>query len=193
MTEELNHKTFNLIEVLSGRSFPEHSVPVFFNEELGFEIYTLNREIERAVLLDNKEEAKKKDDEFQSLLQKAANERYVVHLKGIPEVLRRDIISKIQEEFPDETDILGRAKPNPKADNEFTKRMWTAYIEYIESPDGSQAFVDEAEAAALFDTAPMSVHESINEGIKELQVGAKSGFESAAKEVDFLSIASPEG
>lgn len=193
MSEELNHKTFDLIGVLSGRDYPTHDVTVFFNESLGFKIHSLKKDLDKATITDDKEEAKSIDGELEDLYGKVKDETYTVRLKAIPESLRRDIMTKINEEFPDETDLLGRTKPNPRADNEFTKKFWLAYIEYIKAPDGSQAFVDEKEVDALMNSAPISVHEAINNGIRELQTGAKSGFEAAAKEVDFLSIASPEG
>lgn len=193
MTEELNPKTLDLIGVLSGRDYPTLDVPVYFNEALGFEIHQIQKELESAEKRGDTKKIKSLDEKLASKVKQAESEKYVVGMRSIPESVRRSVIAKVEEQFPQKTDLLGRAENNPKADEEFTKRMWQAYIKTVTSPEGASKAVDEADINALYANAPITVHEQITRGIQELQTGAKSGFEYAAKEVDFLSQASPEG
>ena len=189
MSEQLNPKTFDLIGVLSGRDYPELEVPVYFNEKLGFEIHRIQKKIREAELRADSEAIKALDAEKDALVKSAVSEKYVVTLQGIPEEVYRSILSKVEEEFPNETDFVGNVKPNPKGDSLFTRKLWEAYLREVTAPDGTKNFVGEKEVDALIAKAPAAAQEAITGGISELRTGAKAGFEYAAKEVDFLSPA----
>lgn len=190
MSEQLDHKTFDLIGVLSGRDYPTLEVPVYFNEAIGFKLFQIDQ---RRNLSVGEAELAELDAEYADLVEKARSEEYKVLLKSIPESVRRDVFNKVNEEFPAKKDLLGREEPNPKADEEFTKGMWAVYIQKVTDPSGAVATADERVINALYANAPTSVHEAINKGIAELQVGPKSAFEQMAKDTNFLSDASPEG
>lgn len=192
MTEELDHKTFDIIAVLAGRDYPTLEVPVYFNEALGFELFKLEEKRRNALLLDA-EEAKEIDEEYQKLVKSTVDEKYIARLKSIPEQIRRDIHVSVAKEFPTKKNFMGQEDINPEGDEAFTKKMWRAYLQAVVSPDGAVSLVDEATVTALYEQAPASFHEAVNGGIAELQTGSKAGFESAAKELNFLSDASPEG
>lgn len=193
MSEQLDPKKLDLIGVLSGRDYPELEVPVYFNEKLGFEIHQLQKKIAEAEVRGDSKTLEALDSERDNLVKQAEAEKYVVTLQGIPEKVYRSIIDQVNEEHPNETDLLGREKPNPKGDALFTKKLWQAYIRTVTAPDGSQNHVGEAEVDALIANAPAVAQEAITKGISELRTGSKAGFEYAAKEIDFLSSASPEG
>lgn len=190
MSEQLDHKTFDLIRVLSGRDYPTLEVPVYFNEAIGFELFQIDQRRNKAV---GEEELAELDKRYEELVSQAKSEEYTVLLKSIPESVRRDVFNKVNEEFPSKKDLLGREEVHPQADEEFSKRMWAVYIQKVTDPSGAVATVDEATVNALYANAPTSVHEAINKGIAELQVGPKSAFEQVAKDANFLSDASPEG
>lgn len=189
MSEQLDPKTFDLIGVLSGRDYPELEVPVYFNEKLGFEIHQIQKKIAEAEARGDSETLESLDVERDTLVKQAESEKYVVTLQGIPEKVYRSIIDQVNEEHPNETDLLGREKPNPKGDALFTKKLWQAYIRTVTAPDGAQNHIGEAEVDALIASAPAVAQEAITKGISELRTGSKAGFEYAAKEVDFLSPA----
>lgn len=193
MSEQLDPKTFDLIGVLSGRDYPELEVPVYFNEKLGFEIHQLQKKIAEAEVRGDSKTLGALDSERDNLVEQAESEKFVVTLQGIPEKVYRSIIEKVNEDFPNETDILGREKSNPKGDAAFTRSLWQAYIRTVTAPDGRQSHVGEAEVDALIANAPAVAQEAITRGISELRTGSKAGFEYAVKELDFLSNASPEG
>lgn len=185
-----DHKTFDLIGVLSGRDYPEVEVPVYFNESVGFELFQIDQRRNKAV---GEKELAELDEKYAALVKKAEKEQYTVLLKSIPESVRRDIFNSVNDEFPSKKDMLGREEAHPRADEEFSKRMWQAYIRKVTDPEGAVALTDEASVNALYANAPASVHEAINKGIAELQIGPKAAFEQMAKDANFLSDASPEG
>lgn len=192
MTESLDHKTFDLVSVLAGRTYPTLDIPVYFNEDLGFRIYQLEKKRREALLLDS-EDAKDLDKEFQELSKSTESEKYTVTLKGIPEHIRRDVTTTVQAQFPSKKNFMGQEDVSPEADTLFTKKMWAVYIQAITDPEGAVTTADEKTIDAIYDHAPAGVHKALNVGIGELQGGAEAGFEQAAKEINFLSDASPEG
>lgn len=194
MTEEINldHKTFDLIGVLSGRDYPTLEVPVYFNESLGFEVFKLEQKRKEAILHSD-EEAKELDEAYKALQEKSKSEEYVVLLKSIDESIRRDIHNEVSKEFPVKRDMLGREEVDPRWDAEYTKRMWAVYIQKVTDPTGAVSLVDEKVLEYLLAKAPRTAQDSINKGIAELQVGPSAGFEQLAQDANFLSDASPEG
>lgn len=193
MSETLDPKKLDLIGVLSGRDYPELEVPVYFNEKLGFEIHQLQKKIAEVEARGDSKTLEALDAERDKLVNQAESEKFVVTLQGIPEKVYRSIVDQVNEEHPNETDLFGREKSNPKGDELFTKKLWQAYIRTVTAPDGAQNHVGEAEVDALIAQAPSPAQEAITRGITELRTGSKSGFEYAVKELDFLSSASPEG
>lgn len=189
MTDALDPKTFDLIGVLSARDYPTLDIEVYFNETLGFEISQIQKALEAAELRGDKDKVLELDESRAAKIKQVEDQKFIVRLKSIPESVRRSIISKVQEEFPEKTDLLGRSQSNPGADEAFTKKMWQAYIKTVTSPDGAVKVVDEDDINAMYANAPITVHEAITVGIQELQTGSKSGFEDAVKEIDFLSQA----
>lgn len=186
MTEDLNPKTLDLVGVLSGRDYPTLDVKVHFNETLGLELKRVRDELEKT---DDNDAVIELESELSELEAQRDAEEYVVTLKAVPESVRRRISEKIQEDFPEETDLLGRARPNPGADTAFAVEMWKAYIRTVSGPDGSSKVVDEADINALRSNAPDLAQEKITRGITELQTGSSMGFEGTAKGIDFLSQA----
>lgn len=193
MSDDLNPKTFNLASVISGRDYPTHDVDVYFNESLGFSILEARQKIVTESLRGNEGSVKEIQDKLDALVEETKSSKYVVTLKAVPEKVYRALVNKVNEEYPDKVDAYGRPTPNPAGDEELTKRVWEAYISKVTSPDGAVTLPSKEDIEAIYGEAPKSVHEEITIGIKELREGPKAGFEFAAKEVDFLSHASPEG
>lgn len=193
MTENLDPKTVDLIGVLSGRDYPEIEIAVYFNEKLGFAINEMRKMLRSAEVLNQVESAEALHEEIQALVQKTTSEQYTLKLRAIPEKIYRQITLKVQEEFPDKLDFLQRPTPNPEGDEAFTRYLWEAYLITISDAEGTSRAITPEDVSLIIDEAPRTVHEQINAAISELRTGAKAGFEYAAKELDFLSQASPEG
>lgn len=193
MAEELDYKTFDLVEVLSGRAYPETEVEVYFDENLGFTIQKVREAIDEADRRGEDETASKLQKELDSLVEQVADAKYTVHLKGVDESKKKAILRDVREEFPPKRNPFGVEEENLDADEAYTRKLWALMIVRIEDPKGAISLMNEELAKFLQDKAPKSAQVAINKGIHELEKGSEAGFEFAAKEVPFLSIASPEG
>lgn len=193
MSEELDYKTFDLAAVLAGRDYPELEVKVYFDEKLGFTINRIRQAIGEAERRGEDGTAADLQKELDSLVAKVKDAEYTVHLRGIDESVKKGILASIRKDFPPKRDLLGREEENFEADEAYTRKLWAAVIVKVVDPTGAVSLMSEELAKVLQDKAPKSAQIEINRGINELTEGASQGFEFAAKEVDFLSIASPEG
>lgn len=193
MSNDLNPKTFDLAGVISGRDYPTHDVDVYFNEALGFSILEARKKIVTETLRGNEVSLKEVQATLDALIEETKSSKFTVTLKAVPEKVYRAILNKVNEEFPDKADAFGRPIANHAGDEEATKRIWEAYISKVTDPSGAVTLPTGEDIELIYGEAPKTVHEEITIGIKELREGPKAGFEFAAKEVDFLSHASPEG
>lgn len=189
----LNHETFDLGAVLAGLERPEHEVTVYFNEKLGFTISQLNKAIAEAERRRDSELAEELQADLDGLVAKVKDTTFTVKLRALPEGERKAIIKTVRDKFPPKRDLLGREEENIEADEYTTLMFWASYITQVVDPSGKVSSMTEALAKELLDKAPQSDQHRITAGINELSEGAGSGFEYAAKEVDFLSTASTEG
>lgn len=193
MSDELSPKTFDLVGMLSTRDYPTLDIEVYFNEALGFSIEKLKNMLRSLEILDKKEEAKKVSEELEGLVKQAAEQKFVITLKGIPEKVRRSILEKVQKKHPEKLNMIGQPMPNPEGDEAYTLGMWRTYARTFTTPEGVTNPITEAEIKAIYDEAPPTVHAQLTKGIESLREDSVKGFEYAAQEADFLSQASPEG
>lgn len=192
MSEQLDIKTFDLVAAIEGRSYPTLEVKAHLNETLGFEMYQVEKKRQQAQFA-SKEDMDAFDAEFDKFVKAAEEGTYTVHLKAVPERVKRDILKKVLAEYPTKKGVFGAEEPPVEADDMYTKLNWEAHITHVVDPSGAVATVDAETVTALFDKAPATFHEKVNLGIAELQTGSKAGYEAMAKDLDFLSHASTEG
>lgn len=193
MTTELDHKTFDLAAVLAGQEAPEDSVNVYFDKKIGFTIFKLNQAILTATLRGDTDKAETLQKEVDELVEKVKDIRYIIHLRAIDEGVKKGILASVRKDFPVKKNLLGVPEDDLEADQAYTRRLWTAMITRVENPAGEVSLMNEELAQVLQDKAPSTAQQIINQGIADLSEGDGAGFEYAAKEIDFLSIASPEG
>lgn len=193
MSNGLNPKSFDLIGAISGRDYPTLDLEVYIDEATGFAINKANETLRTLEIQGKDDEAKEVQERLDSLVKKSTSSKIVLTLKGIPERVRRAILSKVEEDHPSATNMLGLPEPNPQGDEAYTLAMWKAYIQKFTAPDGSENPVSEEEIQAIYDELPSTVHKQISDGIEKLRKDHVAGFEYASKEVGFLSQASPEG
>lgn len=183
---ELDHKTFDLAAALSGRSFPEDSFDVWFDEGLAYDLAKVNFEIDKAV--------RAKQDETELLLQaqeirdKLDESKYVFTLRGITNAVKRAILFSVSEKHN-----VKPGKPlTEEAFLDYRANEIAAYVVNITAPSGETFRLSPDEARLLVDQAPDYVLGQILNSIESLEKGAKSGYELAASDVDFLSKPSQE-
>ena len=193
MAEELDYKTFDLGKVLAGIDYPETDVSVYFDEKLGFTINRLREAIDEADRRDNTTVAAELQKELDSLVEKVSAAKYTVHLKGIPEGERKAILNAVRSDMPPTKNVWGQEEDNPAADQEFMRRLWRAMIVKIVDPEGAVSVASDETVQLLQEKAPRTAQMAITNAVSDLLTGSAEGFEYAAKQADFLSIASPEG
>lgn len=186
---ELNHKTFDLAAVISGIGFPEHTVTVYLDERVGFEIYRANEALRNAEIRGNEEALKRIAEELDALKEKRADQAYKVTVRGVPESTRKACDARARKEFPVDYNFMGQVTPEPQRDDLYNHLLWVASVVRFEAADGSVAVVNEDLVKQLREEAGRSVIQTIAGAIRELEEGAKKGFETDAQDVDFLSEA----
>ena len=187
IVEELDFKTFDLVEVLSGRSYPEDTFPVYFDEGRAYQVTKVGRELDR---LNPKDEGfDEKQQEWLGLVDDLRKSAYKVTVKGVPSYVDRNIVDTIREKH----DLKIGAELSGSAYEEYMVLKWTSRLVRMEDPNGAViAPLTEEMVKALRDNAPEFVQRQIEEAISALEGGVRGGFEVAASETDFLSSASPE-
>ena len=180
---EPSPKTFDLAAALAGRTFPEIVVPVFFDEELQFELNRIDKEISTAPA----EEADALVAQRDELLEKFKQAIIKVRVKGTPRHVRKATLDKVLEEHPNEYTPWGALKPNPEGDEAYTNATWALHVVEITGPDGSTLVPSESDITAFRSQAPDSAIIAVERAIQELTEGSKSGYETAIQDLDFLS------
>ena len=190
MTDDLDIKTFDLTEVLTGRGYPEVEVPVYFDESAAFAIYELRQKVRG--LSDEDKGFKEANARLEELISGLNDQRYVFTLRGVPMQTQKDLFKRAKAQFkPQEKkgeDIADEAAEL------YANLVWAAHIVKITAPNGAVQVSPSVETIELLRAkAPAAAQSAIEAGIQELTVGAKAGFERAAQAVDFLSEPSLEG
>ena len=176
--------TFNIIEVLTNRAYPESVVNVILDESLAYEAAMIKEEIEQM------ESSKKtKVSAFEDLLtkrdelsKKLSDSAYEIHLRGISEGQREASFAEARKKYPVEyensksiTDMLsGQServeKESPQRDNLFTDYLWQKHIVKIVDPDGNeQSDFSYSTIRTMRDSFPLSATMKINEAIEKLR------------------------
>lgn len=181
-------KTFDLTQALSGRSYPETSVDVYFDEDAAYTAAVLNRERERPGL--TLAAAEVLDGRIEEAAKKFKKSKYVFHLKGVPPRVRKAITTETLK-------ILGEgggtAADAYEAEEIRAAKTWAAHIVRIEDPSGAQKIgLTEEDARDLLGNLPDAAIQAVDEEIGELLERASVGIDVALADTDFSSAVSPE-
>lgn len=183
MSEELDHKTFDLAAVLAGADYPTLEVDVYFDERVGFELYLLRKEIKTCEDPEAKENLQTR---LEDLLEKSSESKYVVTVKGLPESARKIADAKSRKKFDTEYNLLNQEVPNAQRDDYYNLLLWQESIVKITAPNGAVAEPTPEEIESLRSSVGRSVVAAISEAIRDLQEGARAGFENKAQDTSFL-------
>lgn len=194
MTDAVDFRTFDVAEMFSGASYPTEVVDFYTDSSVAYEFHKLTEQSLEAIKKQDDELAKDIEKRHAELVKKAKDSHYKVHLRGQSRDNIMAIIAKVDEEFPVEYTFIGQEKPNAARNEKLTNLFWQLYIEKIDHPNGSVMVSPPEEVIKIIrGQAPISESEKVDEAIKNLRDGVKSGFESLAQENDFLSSPSSEG
>lgn len=194
MTEETpNHETFNIIDALQGVDYPEDSVDVFMSDNLMYLISKANDELRLAELRKEEDKVKEIQEKLDNLREQASIVKFTFHVRSIPRDQMKAILTKLDNDFPPEKDLMGRDVSNPERDETFMSRQWAAHIVRIVNPNGAvQVGISEEDAEKLRGHMPQSALEAVQRTMDALYEGAKKGYETSIQDVNFLSGASHE-
>jgi len=182
--------TFNIIQVLQGRGYPEAQVEIYLNESAIYEM-SLAKEsldnLDQTVGTKGETDRKKKLREsimsdLESAKEKVSASLYTVHLMGISEGKREEMYRLATKKYPVEyeTDnglsglLSGESKreekDSPERDTLFTDFLWQEHIKKIVNPDGDeQVDFSYATIREMRNTFPLSATIKINEAIGKLR------------------------
>lgn len=176
--------TFNIVNVLKDRGYPETTVSVILNEQIAYKAASVRERLEE--IKDDKSESAKKErleleQTIDSLRAELSASAYTVHLTGIPEGKREEIYREARKKYPVEYEapnqmqsILGNAqrveKDSPERDALFTDFLWQAHIKKIVDPEGNeQTEFTYNTIKSMREGFPISATMKINEAVEKLR------------------------
>ena len=189
---------FNILSVLKDRGLPRDVVQVVLDDALAYDAAKIQERINELMSSD----AEDINDEVASLQAKLdvmkdelnAN-RYAVHITGITEGKRDELVKRSLEKFPMEYDeqknaftgeTIKRELESSEREEFFTNLLWVASIDKIVAPDGSeQAGIPESDISEFRAMLPIIANSNITQAIEKLRV-ASAMFVMSADE-DFLA------
>lgn len=199
--------TFNIVDVVKGRSYPTDTVDVFIDENVAFQASELDAAIVKiSETMDKKNLDKKTLDGFlkkreeildrkEKLVEEMGGTRYVFHLTGVSEGKRQDLYDKAVEKYAVEYEknrnaFTGEAEKveleNVERDRYFTSLLWEASVVKIVAPDGDeQTSINYEEALELRRSLPLASASAITEAIEKMRA-ATAIFMVSVNE-DFLA------
>lgn len=212
MSDDLDPKTFNLAEVLSGRAFPQETIKVIFDEQAGYAISKQDEAVKAAQkTLDALEDAVELDDDAIKAAQQVLNDEsakldaliadakellYSVTVRAVARKYTEDEYNAAYTNVVRKKDLFGNIEVTPeveKAEEKFTVAHWALHIIEVKNPEGAVDHdFNKEKVKFIRGNSPAYTLRRIQEAINGLYSGSQGGFETAAQETGFLSDASPE-
>jgi hypothetical protein len=198
--------TFNIVEVLQGRGYPQSVVDVYLDESAMYDMAVAKEELEKLDLeVGRKTEteankAKREDilSNIESISKRILASKYSIHLMGISEGKREDYYRQALKKYPREyqtgnalSGLMGGEpnrveKESPERDALFTDYLWQGCISKIVSPEGDeQSEFAYSTIRSMRETFPLNAIVKINEGIDKLR--AATALFSMGTGEDFLA------
>jgi hypothetical protein len=169
--------TFNILNLLRERAYPEYAVTVYIDEAAAFAGGEIDELI--ASTKDDAEVEKLTDrrDEIIAELKKSA---ITFHLKGISESRRNDLLKQAKKKYPIEYtrdvnpmsgEMVKDEKPSPERDELFTDFLWQASISKIEDAEGNtQENIGFADVSNMRSMLPLASIARVTEAIEKIRV-----------------------
>lgn len=186
---ELDHETFDIRDVLTGRTYPDDACTVHLDAKADFEIAKLNTEVSNLRMASRVESARELEERVKQLMEAASGTAIKVTVRAIELELRNTLRKEVTDKYPEERNVLGYVEPNLERDNLWTNRLWQAHIIKLETPKGTDTDISYEKVVALRASVPEYGLQKIADTIDGLYAGAKAGYEQAAQETAFSSAA----
>jgi len=169
--------TFNIVNLLRERAYPQDSVTVYIDESAAYAGGEIDKRI--AVTTDE-EELKKLNEERETIIKKMNDSAITFHLVGISESRRNDILKQAKKKYPieyvkDVNPLTGETvreeKESPERDELFTDLLWQASISRIEDSNGNiQESLGYSEVRDMRSMFPLASTAKVTEAIEKIRV-----------------------
>lgn len=169
--------TFNIVNLLKDRAYPEQSVTVYIDEALAYAGSEIDERISTSKDDAEVEQLTAKREEIVEQLKKSAITFYI---KGITESRRNDLVKQSKKKYPVEYtreanpltgDFVREEKPSAERDELFTDLLWQASIVRIEDADGNvQENIGFTDVSNMRSMLPLASVARITEAIEKIRV-----------------------
>lgn len=185
--------TFSFIERLRGRNYAKDSVTVYLDEELGYKLAELKRQIEEAPNLSAKEldVIQKKIDAINAEL---APSKYVFYVEGISNQDYDKLVDDAAEQFPYEyaetVDPWSGKKSKEVIQSDerneyFTNSLWAKTIRKVENDGNFDENVTSEFIEMFRRLGPLNALQHVGLAIEKMRMGSE--WIEYAEDEDFLA------
>jgi hypothetical protein len=179
--------TFNILNVLKDRAYPETDVTVYLDEKAAYLAAEMNEKVKLALAeLESGEENKELEDKLENLeesrevlISKLKDSAYTFKIVGISEGTREDVIKKCEEKYPTQyteskNPITGEAIKSEVPDENRAEMLmnliWQSHIVSITSPDGEvQEGISIEDASEIRRALPIASSAIISQAIEKIR------------------------
>lgn len=179
--------TFNILNVLKDRAYPETTVTVYLDEKAAYLAAEMNEKVKLALAeLESGEENKELEEKLEkleeardTLISKLEDSAYIFKIVGISEGSREDILKKCEEKFPTEYsesknpitgEVVRTEVPNDERSDFLVNLVWQAHITSITSPAGEvQDGVSLEDVAEIRRALPIASSAQITQAIEKIR------------------------
>lgn len=187
-----DHESFNILDALTGRTYPSTTIKVHQDAEADFLIAEANVLIGELRAANEQEKARELETRINELRERAKSTAITVYLQSISDddrdLLREAALSKYPEEF----DFLQRTVPNADRDVFYTNNLWASHITALEAKGGKDTDITVDKIVALRTVLPDYSKRAIAAKLDSLYSGANDGYQQTVQDTAFSSAASPE-
>lgn len=190
--------TFNILDVIRDNGLPKDVVSIVVDENSAYSAFKLEEQLQE--LMESEDNVSQSEvDEIRSkisaIVETMNASRHTVHIKGISEGKRSELIELSLEKFPREyrekkgaiASITEEVEvQSPERDEYFTDLLWKESIEKIVAPDGREQNEITMDFIREFRSAiSLPINAKITTSIEKLRIGT-AAFIATADE-DFLA------
>lgn len=189
--ENLTPATFDFLEAVNDRSYPEDDVIIFLDDQKikeYIDLYNRRAMVEAKFAKAPKsvklaEEHAALDDEYNALVEKLQDSKYIVKIRGIAPDANQKLEDKALEEFPTEYDevvspitavVTKTEKPNPKFQAYYATLLRQAHLVSVTAPNGAvdADWESSDKVAAMMGKLPFLARTRVDEAINEATITA---------------------
>ena len=169
--------TFNIVNLLRDRAYPEQSVTVYLDEQAAYAGGEIDSRI--ATTADDAE-VERLTGERETIVEQLKKSAVTFHLKGLTESRRNDMLKQAKKKYPIEYtremnpmtgESIREEKDSAERDELFTDFLWQASILRVEDSEGNiQENFGYSDIREMRSNLPLASSAKITEAIEKIRV-----------------------